>query len=92
MKLSEEQIQDRLTRAAGWKREGDEIVRDFAFENFKQAMHFVNQVADLAESADHHPDILVHGWNKVRLRLMTHNQGGLTNRDFGLAEKISSIL
>jgi 4a-hydroxytetrahydrobiopterin dehydratase len=54
-------------------------------------MAFVNRVADAAEEANHHPDILVHGWNKVRLTLTTHDTGGLTDNDHKMAERIDSL-
>ncbi|QQS45306.1 MAG: 4a-hydroxytetrahydrobiopterin dehydratase [Acidobacteriota bacterium] len=92
MNLAENAINEKLERLSGWRREGAEIVKNFQFENFKGALEFVNHVADLAEAADHHPDILIHGWNKVRLNLMTHSSGGLTGRDFDLAAKIDSLL
>ena len=53
-------------------------------------MAFVNRVADEAEAMDHHPDILIHGWNNVRLSVMTHSEGGLTAKDFKLAERINA--
>ena len=92
MKLNEEQIQDSLSRISDWVREGDWLTRDLKFENFKSAMDFVNRVADEAEALDHHPDILIHGWNKVRLSVMTHSVGGLTEKDFNLAEKINGLV
>ena len=92
MKLNEEQIQDSLSRLADWIREGDWLTRDLKFENFKSAMAFVNRVADEAEAMDHHPDILIHGWNKVRLSVMTHSAGGLTEKDFKLAERINGLV
>jgi 4a-hydroxytetrahydrobiopterin dehydratase len=55
-------------------------------------MAFVNQVAGAAEEANHHPDILVHGWNKVRLTLTTHSEGKLTENDRAMAERIDAIL
>ncbi|MBP6821447.1 MAG: 4a-hydroxytetrahydrobiopterin dehydratase [Acidobacteria bacterium] len=91
MKLSEEQINQRLSDIPGWRREGDWIIRDFKFADFKSAMSFVNRVADEAEVMDHHPDILVHGWNKVRLNVTTHSEGGLTAKDFQLALLINSL-
>lgn len=91
MKLSEEQVSEQLARLDGWRRVGDEIVRDYQFGNFKQALEFVNQVAAIAEALDHHPDILLHGWNKVRLSVTTHSAGSLTARDFRLAEQINQI-
>ena len=73
------------SRAASWHREGDEIVRELEFEDFAAAIAFVEPGRRAAEAANHHPDILVHGWNKVRLTLTTHSAGGLTEADFELA-------
>ena len=91
MKLSEEQIKERLPQISGWRRDGDWLTRDFKFENFKSAMAFVNQVADAAEAMDHHPDILIHGWNNVRLSVMTHSQSALTEKDFKLAALVNQL-
>jgi 4a-hydroxytetrahydrobiopterin dehydratase len=88
--LSDEKIASRL-QGSDWKREGETIVRDWKFEDFKQAMAFVNRVADAAEEANHHPDILVHGWNKVRLVLTNHSAGGLTGADFEMADRIDGL-
>ena len=74
-----------------WSQRPDALERDFRFEDFKGAMAFVNRVADVAEEANHHPDILVHGWNKVRLILATHSEGGLTDADHALARRIDAI-
>jgi 4a-hydroxytetrahydrobiopterin dehydratase len=82
--LSDEQIAERLS-GSDWAREGDEIVREWEFENFARAMEFINAVAEVAEGANHHPDILLHGWNKVRLTLTNHSAGGLTEADFQVA-------
>jgi 4a-hydroxytetrahydrobiopterin dehydratase len=75
-----------------WRREGDAIVRDVERSDFAGAIALVNRVAELAEAADHHPDILVHGWNKVRLTLSTHSEGGLTQADLDLAGEIDAAL
>lgn len=91
MTLTDEQINQSLAGADGWRRENDQIVRDFKLTNFKAAMDFVNKVADQAEAMDHHPDILIHGWNHVRLSLMTHSEGGLTAKDFQLAGQINHL-
>jgi 4a-hydroxytetrahydrobiopterin dehydratase len=88
--LSGTEIDDRL-RDSEWRREGDEIVRDWKFGDFAEAMAFVNRVADAAEEANHHPDILVHGWNKVRLSLTNHSAGGLTEADFQMARKFDQL-
>ena len=74
-----------------WKREGDGIARDYTFADFKEAIAFVNRVAEAAEAANHHPDILVHDWNKVRLVLSTHSVGGLTQGDLDMAERIDGM-
>jgi 4a-hydroxytetrahydrobiopterin dehydratase len=88
--LNEDEIDTRLRRLP-WEREGDEIVREWRFENFAEAIAFVNQVADLAEEANHHPDILIHGWNKVKLSLTNHSAGGLTEVDFTIAARFDTL-
>lgn len=89
-KLSGSEIETRLG-GSEWRLDGEAIVRDFERADFVAAITFVNEVADLAEAANHHPDILLHGWNKVRLTLSTHSEGGLTASDFELAGKIDAI-
>ena len=88
--LSDIAIQRELGSLAGWSRRGDVLTRTYTFRNFMQAMDFVNRVAGLAEEANHHPDIDIR-WNKVILVLSTHSQGGLTEKDFSLAEQINSL-
>jgi 4a-hydroxytetrahydrobiopterin dehydratase len=89
-RLSEEQIEQSLS-GGEWRREGEAIVRDLELADFAAAIAFVNRVAEKAERANHHPDILVHGWNRVRLELSTHSQGGLTAADFALAGEIDEL-
>ncbi len=87
--LSDAEIDQRLAAAEGWERsEGNSIEREWKFADFAGAISFVDRVAELSEAANHHPDILLHGWNKVRLTLSTHSQGGLTAADFDLAAQI----
>jgi 4a-hydroxytetrahydrobiopterin dehydratase len=88
--LREEEITSRLVDIE-WDREGDEIVRDWKFEDFAEAIAFVNRVAEAAEEANHHPDIFVHGWNKVRLSLTNTSAGGLTAPDFEMANKFDGL-
>ena len=92
MKLNEKQIKERLAAIPGWRREGEQVVRDFKFADFKAAMDFVNKVSDEAEGMDHHPDIFIHDWNEVRLSVMTHSVGGLTEKDFQLSERINAVI
>ena len=74
-----------------WSQRPDVLERDFEFDDFAGAIAFVNQVAEAAEEADHHPDILIHGWNKVRLTLSTHSEGGVTDLDHQLARRIDEL-
>jgi 4a-hydroxytetrahydrobiopterin dehydratase len=73
------------------EREGDEIVRERRFEDFGEAIAFVNRVAEAAEEANHHPDIFIHGWNKVKLSLTNHSAGGLTETDFDMAGRFDEL-
>lgn len=88
-RLDEGEIARRLAQLQGWARAGDAIRKEYRFADFKAAMAFVNAVADKAEARDHHPDILVQ-YNRVTLTLATHDAGGLTARDFGLAGEIDA--
>ena len=90
-RLTDEQISQRLSQHVLWRREGTEIVRDFKFKDFSAALAFVNLVGAQAQEIDHHPDILLHGWNNVRLSVMTHSEGGLTDMDFELARRVDGI-
>jgi 4a-hydroxytetrahydrobiopterin dehydratase len=88
--LEDNEITKRL-ETSQWGRVENAIQRDFEFSDFAAAMEFVNVVAGIAEERNHHPDILVHGWNKVRLTVTNHSEGGLTEADFGLAHAIDAI-
>ncbi len=89
--LSTEDISAGLA-SSEWRRDGQAIVRELAFEDFPRAIAFVNRVADAAETANHHPDIYLHGWNKVRLELSTHSEGGLTQADLEMATRIDHLV
>jgi 4a-hydroxytetrahydrobiopterin dehydratase len=88
--LTDGEITSRLSDLE-WTREGEEIVRNWEFKDFAEAIAFVNRVAESAEEANHHPDILVHGWNNVRLSLTNHSAGGLTEADFEMAKKFDGV-
>jgi 4a-hydroxytetrahydrobiopterin dehydratase len=90
--LDDQQIEAHLGRLTGWVRDGQTIVRDCKLADFAAAIALVDAVAVVAERANHHPDILVHAWNRVRLTLSTHSAGGLTAADFALAEQIEALL
>ena len=90
--LSDSEIEQRLTESpTGPRRGSSRSPASCTFADFSAAIAFVNRVAELAEAANHHPDILVHGWNKVRLELSTHSEGGLTDNDFKLAGEIDRL-
>lgn len=89
-RLTPAQIKRALPTVRGWKKRGPAITRTFKFKNFPAAMKFTNAVARLAEKAWHHPDIDIR-WNKVTLVLTTHDEGGLTEKDFDLAARFSRL-
>ena len=81
MKLTREDAQRRLASLSGWTLDGDAIRKQYTFEDFLQAIAFVNRIAPEAERADHHPDILIN-YKRVTLTYSTHDEGGLTEKDF----------
>jgi len=89
--LSDQEIEQRLAGTEWRRRDEQTIAREWTFNDFRAAIAFVEQVADAAETANHHPDILVHGWNKVRLELSTHSEGGITEADFALAARFDQL-
>ncbi len=85
--LTNSEIDGLLKAQPNWKLEDGKLVRDCVFNDFVEAMKFVNQVADLAEAAGHHPDIDIR-YNRVRLGLISHDAGGITHRDVEMAAKL----
>lgn len=90
MKLTSKQIRAQIAALQGWRLRGKRISRLFVFDDFMQGMRFLNRVAKLAEGMNHHPDIDIR-YNKIKLSLTTHDEGGLTMRDFKLARKIDQM-
>jgi len=88
-KLTADQIKTALAAVPEWKLTGEVIARTYRFKDFPAAIRFVNAVAELAEQAWHHPDIDIR-WNQVTLALTTHDAGGLTEKDFDLAQKFDA--
>ena len=85
--LSESEITQALSGLDGWEEDENQIVKQFKFKNFVESMGFVTKVGILAERMDHHPDILIE-YSKVTITLSTHSAGGLTEKDFNLANQI----
>ena len=75
-----------------WITENNKWVKEYEFTNFVKAVDFVNKIVPIAESADHHPDIFIHSYKKVRIELITHSKGKITEKDYKLAEEIDKII
>ncbi len=90
MTLTETELKQKIQSLPDWKREGDVISRTFVFKDFVAAIAFVNQLVEPAEAAGHHPDLEI-SYNRVKVSLTTHDAGGLTQKDFDLAETISQL-
>ena len=88
--LADPEIQQALQKLPGWKQNGKAIERMFQFSNFVQAMEFVNHIAEAAEAVNHHPDIHI-SYNKVTMVLVSHDSGGVTQRDIRMAGKINEL-
>lgn len=74
-----------------WKEENNQLVKEFELNDFTGAADFVNKIVPLANEADHHPDILIHSYKKVKVMLTTHDKGKVTEKDYDLAKKIDAI-
>ena len=90
-RLGDSEIDERLA-SMQWRRDGESIVRDVECKGFHSAMSLANAVADAANEANHHPDILIHGYKHVRLTLSTHSAGGITDNDCALAKTIAGLI
>lgn len=88
--LTLEEIQRLMSNLSDWSLEGNMITKVFSFDDFKGALEFVNKVGEIAEKLEHHPDVVIGGGN-VKLSLITHSFGGLTKRDFEMAEEIDKL-
>ncbi|MGZ5020947.1 MAG: 4a-hydroxytetrahydrobiopterin dehydratase [Chthoniobacterales bacterium] len=88
--IKADQLKIRLKKIPEWELEKKHIERTFEFDDFSEAIDFVNSVAEVSEDEEHHPDIDIR-YNKVRLVLTTHSKGGLTDLDFALAERIDTL-
>lgn len=88
--LAKDEIKARLKGLDGWEYDDGELERKYKFDDFAQSMEFVNRVAGLADSADHHPDISIK-YNRVKLTLSTHSEGGVTEKDFALIAQIDGV-
>ena len=90
-RLDDDRIAARLATLPGWRRRGDEIEKTFELPTFAEAVAFVGRVGELAEAANHHPDLDIR-FRKVRVALSTHDAGGLSDLDFDLATRIEACV
>ena len=89
-KLENGEIEARISTTDKWRFDEGALFKRFEFANFAESLAFVNQVGEIAEAVDHHPDI-TFGWGYAELRTTTHDRGGVTDVDFALVEKIDGI-
>ncbi len=90
--LKEEIIEQHFSGLVGWVREGAVLKKSFTFRNFKEALAFFNEVAEIAEQEDHHPDMGIYRWKIVQISFTTHIVNGLTGNDFIMAAKVDELI
>ena len=90
-RLSDEEIEERLSGLEGWERDGDAIRKTFEGKDFMSSVGLVDRLAPVAEEMNHHPDLEI-SWNRVTVILSTHSEGGLTSNDFELASSIDELV
>lgn len=74
-----------------WQKDNNLLVKDFTFSGFSEAAQFINEIAVEADKMQHHPDVLLHGYNQLHVSMMTHDKGRITEKDYQLAEKIDEL-
>ncbi len=89
--LNGRELTENVKELDGWNVSENNLVKEFVFPDFKSAVAFVVKVGMSAEKANHHPDILLHGWNKVKFTLSTHSENGITLKDIDLAKEINKL-
>jgi 4a-hydroxytetrahydrobiopterin dehydratase len=82
---------DRLAEHQGWEQQGHWLVKQFEFDDFAEALAFVNQVGEIAEELNHHPDIALQNYNEVALNLTTHDVEGITDKDFTFVDRVEEL-
>jgi 4a-hydroxytetrahydrobiopterin dehydratase len=86
--MDESDILSKLRSLKGWDFVGTRIEKEFKLKDFTSALDFINRIGKDAEALNHHPDIFLHSYNKVKISISTHSEGGVTEKDFYLAKKI----
>ena len=91
-RLSNAAIAQKLAALKGWKREGNAITKEFVRSGFTEATQFIAELAPVADAMDHHPDVELYRYKRVKIILTTHSAGGITQNDFDLAAKIDTLV
>ena len=89
--FTDAQVAEQLRQLPGWSVESGMLARRYATDGWPTTLMLVNAIGFLAEAADHHPDILVHGWNRLRLSLSTHSQGRIPQADLDMARRLNAL-
>ncbi len=89
--LNQQEMMQNLKNLDNWSFDNNQIHSEYQFKDFKEALGFVNKIGDEAEKMNHHPDMLLHSWNKVKVTISTHSEGGVTEKDFKLAAIIDNL-
>ncbi len=89
--LSNNEIDSNLKNLPGWIFDNNIITKEYVMKDFNDVLYFVNKIGRSAEAMNHHPDIFMHSWNKVKISISTHDEGGITDKDFELANKIEAL-
>jgi 4a-hydroxytetrahydrobiopterin dehydratase len=90
-KLSEQKIQHGLGKLTGWKYDRNVLTKEFTLSSFTGAAKFIAEIAPIANRMDHHPDLKLYRYKRVKIMLTTHDAGGITQKDFKLAAKIDAL-
>jgi 4a-hydroxytetrahydrobiopterin dehydratase len=90
-KLSKQKIEQSLVKLSGWKRDRNALTKEFTLSSFTGAAKFIAKIAPIANRMDHHPDLQLHRYKRVKIMLTTHDAGGITHKDFDLAAKIDAL-
>src|SRR6185312_9789406 len=91
-KISQAEVDQKLTTLNGWEfsKEHNAIEKEYERKNFLDSVSFIQQIAQAAEKHDHHPDVLLHDYKKVRVMFSTHSAGGITQNDFDMAYAVDA--
>lgn len=91
-RLTQDQVEELTSQAPGWSVEDGKLTREVKLKSFREALALVNALGEVAEEENHHPDLLIHSWNRVRIELYTHTAQGLSENDFIMAAKFNPLI